>query len=287
MASITHLIQKYILKPKKFLIIMIPVIVALALLCVFLPRNIADDYSIYMMQLSLCIGFVCALKVAQTHTTELRNVFVFLGLFILFILLANMTTFWDILIAVFGSSPYTGLIVAGIAYVMLIISCVNVLKITQTKKFFVYDWVILGLMFVVSVMIVVYPLVITTDPTLDFIISVIFRFFDVLISLMLLPVILLYRHQSTAESKDSITFTVTIIGIILSTTGDWMFEIVSGISHQELSQMFHTGSILDSLYIFSYLLIAIGLYVHTRYGAWSLKNIEEGFKLRLIDQDFN
>ena len=139
--------------PKSFLTAMLPLIVALSLICVFLPRDIADDYTLRLMQLSLFIGFICALRAAQTHLRELRNVFLFIALFILFVLLSNTVTFWDALVAVFGWSPYLSLIIAGIAYTMLIISCIYVIKIIHVQKLLMYEWAIIGIMSIVSVII--------------------------------------------------------------------------------------------------------------------------------------
>lgn len=280
-------IKKIGSNPVLFLKAMIPVILLISLTCVLVPKNIAADYTLRMMQISLFFGFVCALRAAQTHVKELRKTFLFLGLFIFFMLLSNISIFWDILISTFGAWSYLGLFVAGIAYIMLITSCTYMLKVIRVKRLHKHEWIILGTMFIMGAIIVLFPLLKASNSSLDLVVSVLFRFFDVMITMMLLPVILLYRHQSNLESTESITFTITVIGIILSTIGDWLFEMISGISHQELATMFHTGSLLDSLYLFSYLLVALGLFVHINYGAWSLKNIDVDFKLQIKGLDLS
>ncbi|MDO9096507.1 MAG: hypothetical protein Q7U60_00075, partial [Candidatus Methanoperedens sp.] len=108
----------------------------------------------------------------------------------------------------------------------------------------------------------------------DVLTKIIFRIIDNAVVLMLLPILFLYRKQSKKENKESITFTIVLIGIIISTIGDYVYEILTEISHQELSAEFHTGTFLDSIYILSYLLIALGLFVHLNYYKWTMDKID-------------
>ncbi len=96
---------------------------------------------------------------------------------------------------------------------------------------------------------------------------------------MLLPVVLLYAEQMRLEGRESLTFTTIVCGIILSISVAYVYEIAFGVPlYVVYYSVYHTGSILDALYLFSYLIIAVGLYVHKKYDEWGFQMIEKSLE---------
>ncbi len=265
------------MNPRLFLKLAFPMIFMLSFITLLLPRGIAGIYAVNIMLLALFIAFLFSIKVAFSYERELRKVFLYLAPFILLLFLVNIERFWDILYSIFGTLPYLSIIIAGIAYILLIMSCINILKITDFTEIDKKEWVAIILMFVLgNYTIFFFILHYQIEFNVDVLTKILFRIIDNAIVLMLLPILFLYRKQSKKENKESITFTIVIIGIIISTIGDYVYEILTEISHQELSEQFHTGTLLDSIYILSYFLIALGLFVHLNYYKWTMKKIDIG-----------
>lgn len=263
------------MNPRFFLKIAFPVILMLALITLLVPKGIARIYTVDIMLFALFTAFLLSLKVAFSYERELRKVFLYLAPFILLLFLVNIEQFWNILYSIFGRLPFISLIIAGIAYIFLIMSCINILKITDFKEIQKKEWFAMLLMFTLGTLIIFYYLLnYRLEFNADGLTKILFRIVDNAIVLMLLPVLFLYRKRSKMEKRESITFTIVLIGIIISTIGDYVYEILTKISHQELSAEFHTGTLLDSIYIFSYLLIAIGLFVHLNYYKWTMMKID-------------
>lgn len=261
--------------PRLFLKMALPAIFIISVVTLLLPRDIAGAYTVNVMLSSLFAAFLLSLKVAYSYERELKKVFQYLALFIFFLFLANLNHFWELLYGIFGPLPYISLMVAGIAYYLLVRSCINILKITDFTNIHKKEWIAVFFMFILGNFIIVnFILNYRVEFTVEVVTKILFRILDNTIVIMLLPVLFLYRKQSTQEKRESITFTIVLIGIIISTIGDYVFEILSKISYQELSSGFHTGTLLDSIYILSYLLIAIGLYVHLNYYKWTMKKID-------------
>jgi len=263
------------MNPRVFLKFAFPVIFMLSFITLLLPRGIAGIYAVNIMLLALFIAFLLSIKVAYSYERELRKVFLYLAPFILLLFLVNIERFWDVLYSIFGTLPYLSLIIAGIAYVLLIMSCINILKITDFTEIDKKEWFVIILTFILgNYTIFFFILNYQVELNVDVLTKILFRIIDNAVVLMLLPILFLYRKQSKKENKESITFTIVLIGIIISTIGDYVYEIITEISHQELSAEFHTGTFLDSIYILSYLLIALGLFVHLNYYKWTMDKID-------------
>lgn len=263
------------MNPRLFLKLSFPAILVLAYIALLLPRSMAGIYTVNVMLLALFTAFLLSLKVAFSYERELRKVFLYLAPFILLLFLVNVEQFWDILYDVFGPLPYISLVIAGIAYILLLMSCINILKITDFTNIQKKEWFAILLMFALgNYTIFFFLLHYRLEFNVEILTRILFRIIDNAVVLMLLPILFLYRKQSKKEKKESITFTIVLIGIIISTIGDYVYEIITKISHQELSAEFHTGTLLDSIYIFSYLLIAVGLFVHLNYYKWTMEKID-------------
>jgi len=263
------------MNPRLFLKMVFPAILVLALITMILPKSIAGVYTVNTMLLALFMAFLFSIKVAFSYERELRKVFLYLAPFILLLFLVNINKFWEILYSAFGPLPYLSLIIAGIAYVLLIMSCINILKITDFTEMQRKEWLAIILMFALgNYIIFFFFLNYRFEFNVDVLTKILFRIIDNAIVLMLLPILFMYRKQSRKENRESITFTIVLIGIIISTIGDYVYEILAKVSHQELSAEFHTGTFLDSIYIFSYLLMAVGLFVHLNYYKWTMNKVD-------------
>lgn len=252
-----------------------PAIFILSFIALILPKGIAGIYTVNAMLIALFIAFLLSMKVAFSYERELKRVFLYLAPFILLLFLVNTEKFWNVLYGIFGSLPYISLIIAGIAYVFLIMSCINILKITDFTEIQKKEWLAILLMFALgNYIIFFYLLHYQLELNVEVLTRILFRIVDNAVVLMLLSILFLYRKQSRKEKKESITFTIVLIGIIISTIGDYVYEILTKVSHQELSAGFHTGTLLDAIYIFSYLLIAVGLFVHLNYYKWTMRKID-------------
>jgi len=253
----------------------IPAILILAIITLILPKEIAGKYAVTTMLSSLLIGFLLSLKIAFSYERELRKVFLYLAPFILLLFLGNIKEFWEFLYECCGKLPVISLVIAGIAYVFLLMSCINIIKMTDLTILEKKDWFIVISMFILGNYIILFFLLnYKIEFTMEVMTKILFRIIDIAVVFLLLLVIIIYRKQSKEKNKESITFTVILIGIIISTIGDYVFEIITNISHQTLSTQFHSGTLLDSLYIFSYMLMAVGLFAHLNYHKWSIQKID-------------
>ncbi len=99
------------------------------------------------------------------------------------------------------------------------------------------------------------------------------RVFDMAIVMMLVPVLLLYIQHVKSKAQESITFTFIMGGVIWSLLSTYFFEF--GMSSSQIAQVYQTGSWLDVIYIFGYLIIAVGLYANMKYDEWGFRMIEK------------
>jgi hypothetical protein len=251
-----------------------------ALICLFLPGTIATSYTKIMHPLALLIGGLLSLRVASIYKNWLRKMFIFLSLFLILYMLPFIDPFSEVLRAVFGNFYLLFvLILMWTTYAMLVICSLYILKVTEVRKISRKRWVIIVAMSFIGVIILAYhipPLFQSQNyPEAYKITLTLIYALDVVIAIMLMPVVLLYSQQMQLEGRESITFATIVCGIILLTIADYIYVIISGKSLFEVAHALHQGSILDALYLFSILIIAVGLYVHKEYDDWGFDMIEQ------------
>lgn len=274
------------MNPRLFLKVMVLIMLIPSFICLFLPDTIANEYVKILSPLCLLIGSILSLRVASIYKNWLWNSFFFLALFLFFMMLANIDPLWVLVGSEVGKSslPFIVLPLQWITYSMLVASSYYMLKITEVRKISKKGWVIIAVMLFIATTIALYPvfehLFSPHYIGLYTISLLIIRFFDVAVMIMLLPVVLLYAEQMRLEARESLTFTTIVCGIILSISVAYIYEITFGIPLYEVYYtVYHTGSILDALYLFSYLIIAVGLYVHKRYDDWGFQMIEKSLEV--------
>jgi hypothetical protein len=155
--------------------------------------------------------------------------------------------------------------------------------VTELREIDIKGWIAIIAVLFFGIIIVLYrvpsplqQIFVIQDADVHTISLLLIRLLDVAIVIMLVPVVILYAKQTKLEGRESITFTVIICGIILSLTAAYVYEIVFGVPLYVISHaVYLTGSPLDALYLFSYLIIAVGFYVHKKYDEWGFQMIEK------------
>ena len=272
------------MNPRTFLKVMILLMLFPSFICLFLPDTITSSYTKIMIPLALLIGAVLAVWVASTYKKELQKAFIFLALFLFLMMLANIDHLINLLRLELGDLyPLFVLFLQWTTYAMLVIFSLYILKVTELREIGIKGRIAIMAVLFFGIIIVLYRVPSELQQIFVFhyadtytISLLLIRLLDVAIVIMLMPVVILYAKQMKLERRESITFTVIICGIILSLTAAYVYEIVFGVPLYVISHaVILTGSPLDALYLFSYLIIAVGLYVHKKYDEWGFKRIEK------------
>ena len=270
------------MNPRTFLKVMILLMLVPSLICLFLPDTITSSYTKIMIPLALLIGAVLAIWVASMYKKELQKAFIFLALFLFLMTLANIDYLMNLLRLELGDLyPLFVLFMQWTTYAMLVIFSLYILKVTELREIGIKGRIAIMAVLFFGIIIVLYRVPSELQQIFVYadaytISLLLIRLLDVAIVIMLMPVVILYAKQMKLERRESITFIVIICGIILSLTIAYVYEIVFGVPlYVIIHAVYHTGSILDALYLFSYLIIAVGLYVHKKYDEWGFKRIEK------------
>ncbi len=283
---------------RKVFRIVLPAIVVLSFLCVIFQEalpdaNIGRDYAMAAMPIALFVSSILSIRVALNYERELKRAFMFMSLYFIGMGLANVGQFWELLTALltgYMDKTEVVVLVQAITYAALLLACVYVLKVIDVQHLNRNEWVMIGLVFIGGVLMVMWKssdmfefMYVNQQLMLGTVTMLTVRFVDVVIITMLLPVLLLYRHQSELMARESTTFTLMIVGIILSLGITYIYEVMAGLlfghSLTYISQhVFQHGSFLDGLYILSYLITAVGLYAHMNYDKWSLSQLEQSIE---------
>ena len=101
-----------------------------------------------------------------------------------------------------------------------------------------------------------------------------------------MPVLWLYVQHLKLQQRQSLTFTVIVFGIVCSTIFDFLFgSITTAFPHllTEGSRLYVT--IPRMLFIYGFLIIAVGLYAHRKEDEWGYNAVDKAMagKLELVD----
>ncbi len=282
----------------RFLKIVLPVIAIPALIVLFLPAKIMSTYVDVVEPLSLLIGSFLALWVSFTYRKQLKAAFIFLSVFLLIYALAIVLflSFSPILLsyleARLGDAEIFRLVqsVQFINYAMLLFFCINLLKVIDVTQLNRNGWIIFALTVIFCILVAIYPVLdLIKDISnlgLPGIFSITIRIFDAALIIVLAPVLWLYMQYLKSRQRQSLTFTVIIFGIVCATVFDYLFQVIVKVFPQLLAEgspMYTT--IPEMLFIYGYLIIAVGLYAHRKEDEWGYNIVDkvmEG-KLKLVD----
>ena len=109
------------------------------------------------------------------------------------------------------------------------------------------------------------------------------RLLDAALIIVLVPVVWLYVQYLKLQQKQSLTFTVIISGVVFFTLFDYLFQAVMQLFPRLLSEEPLLYTIPEALFVYGYLVIAVGLYAHRKEDEWGYQAVDkamsEGFEL--------
>ena len=271
-----------------------------ALVVLFLPVKTWPVYVSVAEPLALLIGSILALNVSFMYRKQLRAAFVSLAAFLFIYMLA--------IILFLSPPPYAILtphlrsfmtdaellsFVQGIQfinYAMLFFFCLNILKVVDVRQLNRNGWVLFALTSVFSIFLAIYPeLELIKQPLglrLPVISYITIRVFDAGLIIVLMPVLWLYVQYLKSRQRQSLTFTVVIFGIVCATLFDYLFQLVLTVFPNLLAEVSPLrATIQEMLFIYGYLIIAVGLYAHRRQDEWGYNMVDKVLsgKLELVD----
>ncbi|MFC2011075.1 hypothetical protein ACFLUR_02150 [Chloroflexota bacterium] len=283
-----------------FLKIALPAAAIPALIVLFLPAGIMGTYVDVVEPLSLLIASFLALYVSFIYRKELKAAFIFLSIFLLVYALAIvlLLSFSPILTpyleAHLGEAEIFRLVqgVQFINYAMLLLFCVNLLKVINITRLNRNGWIIFTLTVIFCIFVATYPVLdLIKDISslgLPGIFYITMRILDAALIIVLAPVLWLYVQHLKSQQRQSLTFTIIIVGIVCATIFDYLFELIISVFPRLLTE----GSPLyttvpEMLFIYGYLIIAVGLYAHRKQDDWGYKTIDRAMagEVKLVDAE--
>ncbi len=264
-----------------FLIIGISAAVIPAAVAVALSERAATLYTEVLQPGILLLSCPLAVWVARMYRKDLRWAFIFLSVFLLSYGFANITPLTDKMAATLGGNFLTVLWIWQVfTYLMLLLACLSILRAIGLKRLHAWALLVMALTLLLAAGIIANGLGSFSEQfkvlPRGAMLLLLIRVFDALVLLMLVPVLLLYVQNARAKYQESSTFSVIVLSIIASLVFVYVYEVVKGASITQIATVeFHKGSVLDGLYIFLYLTIAVGLYAHRKHQDWSLKQLDQ------------
>ncbi len=289
-----------------FLKIALPVIAIPALIVLFLPAGVMSTYVSVVQPLSLLIGSILALYVSFIYRKQLRAAFVFLSAFLFIYMLAVILFLSRSPILL----PYLQLYLGGveilslilgvqfITYVMLFLFCSNVLKVVDVTQLTRNGWILFAITCIFCIFLAIYPeldliksllnggLPADSGSYIKAVSYIVIRIVDAGLIIVLMPVLWLYLQYLKSQQRQSLTFTVVVFGIVCSTIFDFLFELIMKVFPRLLSggSLLYT-TIPQMLFIYGFLIIAVGLYAHRKQDEWGYKAVDSAMagELKLVD----
>jgi len=283
-----------------FLKIALPIILIPALLVLFLPAGVWPTYVDVVEPLSLLVGSFLALYVSFIYRKQLKAAFIFLSVFLLIYALAIvlLLSFSPILLPFLeshlGDAEIFRIVYAiqFINYAMLFLFCVNLLRVVDVRQLNRNGWIAFSLTSIFCLFLAIYPVLDIIRDIANIgesgIFYVTIRILDAGLIIVLTPVLWLYVQYLKSQHRQSLTFTVITFGVICSTVLDYLFESITKAFPQLLSEgsPLHT-TIPEILFIYGYLIIAVGLYAHRKQDEWGYKAVDRAMagELKLVDEE--
>ena len=253
----------------------------LALLTVLLPSEPGARYAQVAHPLAIGGAGLLALWVAVFYRSSMRSAFLLLGAFLV---LYSPTT-WSWLIEEVRERLDDNFLRVLLAYqildyALLLLATLLIVRLMNVRRLSTGGWLIAGGGLALAIVFVVNGL----DTFRDIyeaskeagLIVLLIRIFDAVVMTMLIPVIWLYVQNAKAKYQENATFTLVIVGIIASLTTVYLYELVKGDPLTTIAASeYQVGSFLDTLYLFGYLIIGIGLFTHRKHQEWSFNRLDD------------
>ena len=269
-----------------------------ALIVLFLPAGVVSAYIDVIEPLALLIAAALALWVAFIYRKELKAAFIYLSAFLLIYMLAiilflsNSPILLPYLKPVIGDAEIL-LLVQGIQFInyfVLILFCINLLKVVDVRQLNRNGWLIATLAFIFCIFLAIYPELELIRNISSFglpaVLYIIIRILDAALIIVLTPVVWLYIQYLKSRQRQSLTFTVIIFGIVCATLFDYLFQLIVTVFPRLLAEgspLYNT--IPEALFIYGYLIIVVGLYAHRKQDEWGYNTIDRAIRgeLKLVD----
>lgn len=272
----------------RFLKIALPAIAIPALVVLVLPEKVMEVYVDVLEPVALLIGSFLALWVSYIYRKQMKAAFIFLSIFLLvyavaiILLLAYNPILVPLLETRLGTGDIHSLVIAVqfINYAILLFFCYNLLKAVNVAQLSKGGWISFVVTVVFCLLLALYPvkdlLADVSSLALTEIFTIIIRVLDALLIITLMPVIWLYIQYLRSQQQQSLTFTVIISGIVCATVFDYMFQFITTLLPDLLPEnSVLYSSIPELLFIFGYLIIAVGLYAHRKQDEWGFQTIDK------------
>lgn len=282
----------------RFLKIVLPIAAIPALIVLFLPAGVVSVYIDVIEPISLTTAAALALWVAFIYRKGLKAAFVFLSVFLFIYMLAIVLFLSNSPILLPGVRNLVGddhilLVVQGVQFVnyfVLILFCVNLLKVVDIRRLDGNGWLISVLAFFLCMFLAIFPelelIKNLSSYGLSAVLYIIIRILDAALIVVLTPVVWLYIQHLKSRQKQSLTFTVVIFGIVCATLFDYLFQLVVTVFPRLLAEgspLYKT--IPEALFIYGYLIIIAGLYAHRKQDEWGYNAVDKAINggLELAD----
>ncbi len=282
-----------------FLKIALPLLAIPALLVIFLPAEVWPTYVDVIEPFSLLIGSSLALYVSFSYRKQLKAAFLFLSVFLLIYALAIvlLLSYSPLLLphleTRLGDAEIFRIVqsVQFINYAMLFLFCINLLKVIDIRQLNRNGWIIFTLTIIFSIFLAVFPVVDLVKEIsslgLSLISHITIRVFDAALIIILVPALWLYIQYLKSNQRQSLTLTVVIFGIVFFTLFDYLFQSITKLFPQLLAEDSSLYfKIPEMLYIYGYLIIAVGLYTHHKQDEWGYNIIDRTIagELKLMEE---
>ncbi|MBI4200176.1 MAG: hypothetical protein HY535_06865 [Chloroflexi bacterium] len=263
-----------------FLAIALPLAVIPAAIAVVLSGEAASSYTKLLQPGVLLVGCLLSLWVAMMYRADLRRAFLFLAAFLLLYGLVSTAPLVEQLAKALADNFLTFLIAWQVTtYLMLFAACVSILRAVGVTTMGKWGIPVMGATLLLAIGVLANGMPSFLD-TLEVnlkaaVLVFLIRILDVLVMLMLVPVLLLYLEGARAKYQESATFAFVALGIVASLVFVYVYELIKGQPLMEIAQgEYQKGSLLDGLYIFMYLTVALGLFAHRKHQQWILGKLE-------------
>jgi hypothetical protein len=262
----------------RFLKVALPLAVIVALLTWALPSAFGARYAQLMHPGALTVAAALAIWVAVFYRGSMRGVFFLLAGFLL---LYSMTTnSWVVeeVAELLGSSFLRVLLVYQVVtYAFLLTASALVVRLMDVRRLNRAGIAVTAGAVLLAAVLLIYFLPTFRDLTGEVrIILLLIRIFDMLILAMLVPVMWLYVQSARSKYQESGTFMLVTGGIVASLVSVYLYELVKQDSLLNISiNEYQAGSVLDALYLFGYLVVAIGLFAHRKHHEWVFARLDD------------
>ena len=281
----------------RFLKIALPVIAVPALVILILPSEVWPTYVDVVEPVALLAGSFMALWVSFSYRKELKAAFIFLSVFLLIYALAIvlLLSFSPLLLpsleSRLGREEIISLVQAiqFINYAVLFFFCINILRVVKITRLNRRGWFLFVFTLIYTIIAAVYPVLVEGVATFG-VPTIVMRILDAALIIVMVPVLWLYIQYLAAQQRQSLTFTVVIFGIVCSTIFDYLFQLIIAIFPRLLPEgsSFY-ATIPEALFVYGYLIIAVGLYAHRKGDEWGYQAVDkamsEGFELAGLPEE--